>query len=93
LVIAPSLCVGGSSFGTLLEYAECSATRAQSWLYVAGGHALVQIGLLRRFFPKKTRFTQLSRCEIKQVQALFNDWPRKVLNWQSTAHAFTQRLR
>ncbi len=50
-------------------------------------------GLLRQFFPKGTRFHQLSRREIKRVQAMFNDRPRKVLNWQSPAHAFQQLLR
>jgi IS30 family transposase len=50
-------------------------------------------GLLRQFFPKGTRFTQLSRREIKRVQAMFNDRPRKILNWHSPAHAFTQLLR
>jgi transposase, IS30 family len=50
-------------------------------------------GLLRQFFPKGTRFTQLSRAEIKRVQAMFNDRPRKILNWHSPAHAFHQLLR
>ena len=49
-------------------------------------------GLLRQFFPKGTRFNQLSRKEIKQVQAMFNDRPRKVLTWHSPAHAFRQLL-
>src|SRR5512140_3660596 len=35
-------------------------------------------GLLRQFFPKGTRFTQVSRAEIKRVQAMFNDRPRKI---------------
>src|SRR6058998_2522006 len=50
-------------------------------------------GLLRQFFPKGTRFNQLSRQHIKQVQAMFNDRPRKVLGWHSPAHAFRQLLR
>ena len=50
-------------------------------------------GLLRQFFPKGTRFNQLSRKHIKQVQAMFNDRPRKLLNWHSPAHAFRQLLR
>ena len=50
-------------------------------------------GLLRQFFPKGTRFTQVSRAEIKRVQAMFNDRPRKILNWHSPAHAFTKLLR
>jgi IS30 family transposase len=35
----------------------------------------------------------VSRREIKRVQAMFNDRPRKVLNWHSPAHAFHQLLR
>jgi IS30 family transposase len=50
-------------------------------------------GLLRQFFPKGTRFTQLSRSEIKRVQVLLNDRPRKILSWHSSAHAFNQLLR
>ena len=50
-------------------------------------------GLLRQFFPKGTRFTQVSRAEIKRVQAMFNDRPRKILNWHSPAHAFHHLLR
>ena len=50
-------------------------------------------GLLRQFFPKGTRFNQVSRKEIKQVQAMLNDRPRKVINWHSPAHAFNQLLR
>lgn len=50
-------------------------------------------GLLRQFFPKGTRFQQLSRAHIKRVQAMFNDRPRKVLNWHSPAHAFRELLR
>jgi len=49
-------------------------------------------GLLRQFFPKGTRFNRLSRKEIKQVQAMFNDRPRKIINWHSPAHAFSQLL-
>ena len=49
-------------------------------------------GLLRQFFPKGTRFTRLSRREIKRVQVMLNDRPRKILNWHSPAHAFHQLL-
>jgi IS30 family transposase len=49
-------------------------------------------GLLRQFFPKGTRFTQVSRTEIKRVQVLLNDRPRKILNWHSPAHAFHHLL-
>jgi len=49
-------------------------------------------GLLRQFFPKRTRFTRLSRSEIKRVQGMLTDRPRKILNWHSPAHAFHQLL-
>jgi IS30 family transposase len=49
-------------------------------------------GLLRQFFPKGTRFTRLSRAELKRVQMMLNDRPRKILNWHSPAHAFNQLL-
>ena len=49
-------------------------------------------GLLRQFFPKGTRFHQLARREIKQVQVMLNDRPRKILNWHSPAHAFHHLL-
>jgi len=50
-------------------------------------------GLLRQFFPPGTRFHRLSRKAIKHVQEMFNDRPRKVLNWHSPAHAFRELLR
>ncbi len=50
-------------------------------------------GLLRQFFPAGTQFTRVSRREIKRVQAMLNDRPRKILNWHSPAHAFHQLLR
>ncbi|MGQ0810695.1 MAG: IS30 family transposase [Nitrospiraceae bacterium] len=50
-------------------------------------------GLLRQFFPKGTRFQHRSRAEIKRVQVMLNDRPRKVLKWHSPAHAFHQLLR
>lgn len=49
-------------------------------------------GLLRQFFPKGTRFTRVSRAEIKRVQVMLNDRPRKILNWHSPAHAFHHLL-
>ena len=50
-------------------------------------------GLLRQFFPAGTQFDRVSRRAIKRAQAMLNDWPRKILNWHSPAHAFHQLLR
>ncbi len=49
-------------------------------------------GLLRQFFPKGTRFTTLSRRQIKHIQTLVNDRPRKVLAWHSPAKIFKDVL-
>jgi IS30 family transposase len=49
-------------------------------------------GLVRQFFPAGTYFDRLSRRDIKRVQAMLNDRPRKILNWHSPAHAFDQLL-
>ena len=44
-------------------------------------------GLIRQFFPKGTDFSQVSRREIKHVQALLNGRPRKVLHWRFPCEA------
>lgn len=49
--------------------------------------------LIRQFFPKKTDFNKLSRKEIKYVQKLLNERPRKVLGWKTPKEAFNQLLR
>lgn len=39
------------------------------------------IGLIRRFFPKKTDFARIGYYEIKRVEQLLNNRPRKCLNY------------
>lgn len=50
-------------------------------------------GLIRQFFPKGTDFTQVSVAEIKRVQALLNDRPRKVLGFQKPDEVLSMVLR
>jgi transposase, IS30 family len=45
-------------------------------------------GLIRDFFPKGTDFSTVTRKELKRVQKLLNERPRKVLNWRTPAEAF-----
>jgi IS30 family transposase len=45
-------------------------------------------GLIRDFWPKGTDFHQLSTYQIKKVQKLLNERPRKILNWYSPAEVF-----
>ena len=39
------------------------------------------IGLIRRFFPKKTNFNHVSYYAVKRVEQLLNNRPRKCLNY------------
>lgn len=49
-------------------------------------------GLIRDFWPKGTDFTILSRYQIKKVQKLLNERPRRVLNWKSPSEVFNDFL-
>ena len=50
-------------------------------------------GLIRQFFPTSTDFTQVGLKEIKEVEYLLNDRPRKVLDWDKPCEAFAEVLR
>lgn len=45
-------------------------------------------GLIRRFFPKRTDFTQLEATDIKAVQRWLNHRPRRVLDFRTPAEVF-----
>lgn len=45
-------------------------------------------GLIRDFWPKKTDFNLISKYQIKKVQKLLNERPRKILNWRTPAEVF-----
>lgn len=49
--------------------------------------------LIRQFFPKGTNFTKITRKEIKYVQKLLNERPRKILSWRTPKETFNQLLR
>lgn len=46
------------------------------------------IGLVRRFFPKKTNFDRVSVNEIKRVERWLNNRPRKVLNYDTPLETY-----
>ena len=46
-------------------------------------------GLIRDFFPKGTDFSQVSVRELKRVQRLLNERPRKVLDWRTPKEVFS----
>lgn len=46
------------------------------------------IGLIRRFFPKKTDFAKITKKQIKRVEALLNNRPRKCLGFKTPLASF-----
>jgi IS30 family transposase len=49
-------------------------------------------GLIRQFFPKGTDFNTVTRQDLKRVQKLLNDRPRKVLGWRTPKEVFQKLL-
>ena len=47
------------------------------------------IGLIRRFLPKKTDFSKVSYNEIRRIQNLLNNRPRKCLNYSTPKQVFS----
>lgn len=48
-------------------------------------------GLIRQYFPKGTRFDDLTRYQISQVERSLNHRPRKRLNYQTPSEVFLQQ--
>ena len=46
------------------------------------------IGLIRRYFPKGTNFSNVSKKQVISVEKRLNNRPRKCLNYQTPAEAF-----
>jgi IS30 family transposase len=49
-------------------------------------------GLIRDFFPKGTDFSTISNKELRRVQDLLNERPRKTLDWSTPKEAFSALL-
>ena len=41
------------------------------------------VGIVRRFFPKKTDFALVTKEQVKRVENLINTRPRKCLNYKT----------
>ena len=48
--------------------------------------------MFRDFFPKQTNFSKLTRKEIKHVQKILNERPRKTLDWNTLKERFKELL-
>lgn len=49
-------------------------------------------GLIRRYYPKRTNFNDISEGEIHLVQDLINNRPMKCLNWKTPAEVYYQHI-
>jgi IS30 family transposase len=45
-------------------------------------------GLIRQYFPKKTRFDTITQQDVKKVEILLNTRPRRILNFKTPAEVF-----
>lgn len=52
-----------------------------------------RIGVLRRFFPKKTDFTLVTAKRVSQVEKLINERPIRKFNYQTPNAVFLQKLK
>ena len=48
-------------------------------------------GLIRRFFPKKTDFAKITHKQIKEVESLLNNRPRKCLGFKTPNQVFLEQ--
>jgi transposase, IS30 family len=47
-------------------------------------------GLLRQFFPKRTRFERVSQADVNRAADLMNNRPRKCLDWKTPHEVFSR---
>jgi IS30 family transposase len=52
-----------------------------------------RIGVLRRFFPKKTDFTLVSAKQMSPVEKMINERPVRKFNYQTPNTVFLQKLK
>lgn len=45
-------------------------------------------GLIRQYFPKKTRFDTITQQDVKKVEMLLNTRPRRILNFKTPTEVF-----
>lgn len=45
-------------------------------------------GLVRQYFPKKTRFDKITQQDVKKVEMLLNTRPRRILNFKTPTEVF-----
>ena len=49
-------------------------------------------GLIRQYFPKGTDFRDISHSEVRQVEKLLNNRPRKCLGFRTPIEVFFEKI-
>jgi transposase, IS30 family len=85
--------------GTEMHQHELFTQQTKVQVYFADPHSPWQRGtnentngLIRQFFPKGTDFSLVSKKELRQVQDMLNERPRKVLGWKTPKEVFADLL-
>lgn len=52
-----------------------------------------RIGVIRRFFPKKTDFTKVTTRQVRQVEKMINERPIRKFDYQTPNAVFLQKLK
>lgn len=73
--------------GSALDADFYFATPYHSWERGLNEHTN---GLVRQYFPKSQRLDRVSDDDLKKVEALLNNRPRKILNFSTPQEVFTQ---
>lgn len=76
--------------------ASCERARPRTRIYYCHPYSAYERGsnevgnrMIRRRLPKGTDFSNLTRREVKEIEAWMNDYPRERLGWETAKRAFT----
>ena len=93
--------------GTILRTADCAGMEsscrrsgARTHVYYCHPYSAYERGsneaanrIIRRFLPKGTDFSSLTRQKVKEIEAWMNDYPREKLGWKSANRAIAEHAR
>lgn len=85
----------GSEFASLYEEfgRDINIYFAHPFLSFERGTSENQHKMLRRFIPKGIDLSTVSQCRLKHFQQFMNDYPRKILGYDTAHHKMAQALK